>query len=186
MSKVGIQCVKYSRIENGKYTGAKDISTLVTFNGSPNVREGEDWGDNRKVASHRGVNKINLSMELNDIRGDKYADICGHEYDEQTKKVTVKDTDNSPHVGIGAIGNSEDENGKTVYVLKIYPYMQFSEPNDDNSTENDSVDYKHVTLEGTGYPDEEGRLKIEQEFNDLAAAKGELDKFLAAPAAEHG
>lgn len=179
MSKLGIQCVKYSKIKDGKYTGPKDISTLVTFNGSPNVKEGEDWGDNRKVASHRSVNKIALSMELNDLRGDKYADICGHAYDETEKKVTVKDTDNSPYVGIGAIGNSEGEDGKTVYILKIYPCMQFSEPNDDNSTENDSVNYKHVTLEGTGYPDKEGRLKIEQEFDTLEAAKDELDKFLA-------
>lgn len=183
MSKVGIQCVKYSKIKNGKYTGPKDISTLVNFNGSPNKKEGEDWGDNRKVASHRSVNKINLAMELNDIRGDKYADICGHEYDEQSKKVTVKDTDNAPFIGIGAIGNSETEEGKAVYVMKFYTNMQFSEPNDDNSTENENVDYKHVTLEGTGYPNKDGVLKIEQEFDTLEEAKEELDKLLAEPAA---
>ena len=82
MSKLGIQSVKYSKMdENGKYTGAKEIGTLVTFNGSPNKIEAEDWGDNRAVESNKSVNKINLSMELNDLAGAEYADLCGHTYD---------------------------------------------------------------------------------------------------------
>lgn len=180
MSKVGIQSVMYSKIENGKYTGAKEIGTLVTFNGTPNKVEAEDWGDNRKVESNKSVNKINLSMELNDLAGKVYADICGHTYDEETKKVTVKSTDNAPNIGIGAIGDSERE-GKPVFILKFYTNMQFGEPNDDNSTKTETIEYKHTTVEGTGYPDENNVLKIEQEFDTLEAAKMELETLLAAP-----
>ena len=180
MSKVGIQCVKYPKLnETGKYAGAKDIGTLVQFNGAPNKVNGEDWGDNHIVESYQGVNKITLSMELNDMAGAVYADLCGHEYDQETKKVTVKDTDNAPYVGIGAIGNSE-RSGKKVFVMKFYPKMQFGEPNDDNSTEAGTRDYKHTTVEGTGYANEAGELKIEQEFDTLAEAKTALDKMLAA------
>ena len=183
MAKKGIQYVKYSKIsEDGKYTGAKDISTLVTFNGSPNKVEAEDWGDNHLVESNRSVNKINLSMELNDMAGEQYADLCGHEYDQETRMVTVKSTDNAPFVGIGAVGNSE-RNGKEVYIMKVYPNMQFSEPGDDNSTGKETIEYKHVTIEGTGYPDKEDQLKVEQEFDTLAEAKAALDKFLEAPSA---
>lgn len=181
MSKVGIQCVKYSkRGENGKFTGAKDISTLVTFSGTPNKTEAEDWGDNHRVESSKSVNKINLSMELNDLAGSTYADLCGHEYDESGKKVTVKSTDVAPMVGIGAIGNSERD-GKEVFILKFYPNMQFGDPNDDNSTEKETKEYKHVTLEGTGYPDEDNTVKIEQEFDKLAEAKAGLEKMLEMP-----
>lgn len=180
MSKLGIQSVKYSKIdENGKYTGAKEIGTLVTFNGSPNKVEAEDWGDNHKVESNKSVNKINLSMELNDLAGKEYADLCGHTYDAETKKVTVKSTDNAPMVGIGAIGNSE-RGGKEVFILKFYPNMQFGEPNDENSTETETKDYKHTTLEGTGYPDKDKRVKVEQEFDSLEEAAAELEKLLAA------
>lgn len=186
MSKLGIQSVKYSkRDENGKFTGPHEIGTLVSFNGSPNKIEAEDWGDNRKVESNKSVNKITLSMELNDLAGKEYADLCGHEYDEQTKKVTVKSTDNAPMVGIGAIGNSE-RNGKQVYILKIYPNMQFGEPNDDNSTETETKDYKHTTLEGTGYPDENNTVKIEQEFAGLPEAIAALEEYLTAPEGGQG
>ncbi len=182
MSKVGIQCIKYSKMnENGKYTGAKSVGTLVQFNGTPNKVSAEDYGDNGLVESHQGVNKIQLSIELNDMAGAVYAELCGHTYDQETKKVTVKDTDNAPYVGLGAIGNSE-RSGKEVYVLKFYPKVQFSDPNDDNSTETDTREYKHTTLEGTGYRNEERVLKDEQEFDTLEEAKTALDKLLAAEA----
>ncbi len=169
------------RDEKGSYTGAKEIGTLVTFNGSPNKIEAEDWGDNRRVESHKGVNKINLSMELNDLAGAVYADLCGHDYDETKKKVTIKDTDNAPMVGIGAIGNSE-RSGKEVFILKFYLNMQFGDPNDENSTGTENREYKHTTVEGTGYPDEAtGEIKYEQEFDTLEAAKQELENLLKAP-----
>lgn len=179
MSKVGIQSVKYSKMESGKYTGAKEIGTLVTFNGSPNKVEAEDWGDNGRVESYKGVNKIALSMELNDMAGDVYADLCGHAYDQESKKVTIKSDDNAPMVGIGAIGDSERK-GKPVYILKFYPNMQFGDPNDDNSTKTETMEYKHTTVEGTGYPNEENVLKIEQEFDTLEEAKTALEKMLSA------
>lgn len=179
MSKVGIQSVKYSKIVEGKYTGATEIGTLVTFNGTPNRVEGEDWGDNRMVESNKSVNKIALSMELNDMAAKEYADICGHTYDETKKKVTVKTTDNAPYVGIGAVGNSERD-GKNVYIMKFYPYMQFGEPGDDNATGKESIEYRHTTVEGTGYPNANNELKIEQEFNTLEAAEKELETLMQA------
>lgn len=179
MSKVGIQRVKYAKIEDGKYTGGKDISTLVSFTGTPNKVEVEDYGDNKAVESVKMVNKIELSMELNDLAGAEYADLCGHTYDSSTKMVTIKTTDNSPYVGLGAIGNSS-RGGKDVYILKFYTKMQFSEPTDENTTETETIEFKHVTLEGTGYPNDENTLKIEQEFDTLTEAETALDKMLSA------
>lgn len=184
MSKLGIQSVKYSKMdENGKYTGAKEIGTLVTFNGTPNKQSVEDWGDNRAVESNKSVNKIALSMELNDLAGAEYADLCGHEYDEKKKLVTVRSTDNAPYVGIGAIGNSE-RNGKEVFILKFYTKMQFGDPTDENSTETETKAYKHTTIEGDGYPNDDKVLKLEQEFETLQEAVTALDELLAATAAE--
>ena len=60
--------------------------------------------------------------------------------------------------------------------------MQFSDPNDDNSTGTETKDYKHVTIDGVGYPDKDNVLKIEQEFATLEEAKTALDKLLAASA----
>lgn len=185
MAKTGVEYVRYSKIEDGKYTGGKSGGTLVTFNGSPNKLTNADWGDNTKVASHNSVNQINLSMELNDLQGDVYADLCGHEYDQETKKVTIKSTDNAPYVGVGAVGKSDRSQG-TVYVMKFYPNVQFGDPNDDNTTQSNSITYNHTTIEGIGYPDENHILKIEQEFDTLDAAKSALDELLAAPAEAGG
>ncbi len=185
MSKLGIQHVRYSKLnEKMEYTGAKEISTLVTFNGTPNKQEAEDWGDNRAVESNKSVNKFSLSMELNDMAGEVYADLCGHEYDSETKKVTVKSTDNAPYVGLAAIGNCE-RNKKEVFVLKIYPMMQFGDSNDENSTETETKQYKHVTIEGTGYPHEKTKvLKVDQEFDTLDAAVTEMENFFKAAVEE--
>ena len=186
MSKLGIQSVRYSKMdESENYSGAKEIGTLVTFNGTPNNVSVDDYGDNGVVESNRSVNQIALSMEMNELAGKEYADLCGHTYDEETKKVTVKTTDNAPYVGIGAIGNSERK-GRAVYVLKFYPKMQFSDPTDENSTETETKEYKHSTVEGTGMPNKEKVLKVEQEFDTLEEAQEALDKLLEAPAEEAG
>lgn len=171
--------------ESENYSGAKEIGTLVTFNGTPNNVSVDDYGDNGVVESNRSVNQIALSMEMNELAGKEYADLCGHTYDEETKKVTVKTTDNAPYVGIGAIGNSERK-GRAVYVLKFYPKMQFSDPTDENSTETETKEYKHSTVEGTGMPNKEKVLKVEQEFDTLEEAQEALDKLLEAPAEEGG
>ena len=67
-----------------------------------------------------------------------------------------------------------------MFVLKFYPKMQFSDPNDDNSTGTETKEYKHSTLEGTGYPNDENELKIEQEFDTLQEAQEALDELLKA------
>ena len=181
MSKLGIQYVRYSKLTDGKYAGPEEIGTLVTFTGTPNITDVKDYGDNRAVESNRSTNDITLSMELNELAGAVYADLCGHTYDEGTKKVTVKTTDNSPYVGIGAIGNSE-RNGAKVYVMKFYPKVQFGDPTDENSTETETKTYKHASVEGTAYPKDDDELKIEQEFDTLEEAKTALDTLLAASA----
>lgn len=186
MSKIGIQNVRYSKMDtSGKYSGAKEIGTLVSFNATPNNVAVTDWGDNRAVESYRTTNQVTLSMELNDLAGAVYADMCGHTYDEETKKITVKDTDNSPYVGIGAIGNSV-RNGVNVFVLKFFPKMQFSEPNDENATGTETRTFQHTTIEGTAYPNDAGELKIVQEFDTLAEAQEALTTLLAAPSGVGG
>ena len=186
MPKKGIVShVKYSVITEGKYTGAKDGGTLVNYNGSPNKLQAEDWGSNQQVASTNSVNKINLSMELNDLQGSVYAELCGHDYDDETKKVTIKSSDNAPFVGVGAVGDSE-RGGRTVYILKFYPKVQFGDPNDDNTTQNDTVTYNHTTIEGVGYPNEQKVLKIEQEFDTETEALSALDELLKVPSGVGG
>ena len=180
MAKCGIQHVRYAKMTDGeKYTGGKEISKLIQFNGTPNKSSAEQWGDNGLAESDTSTKSYSLSMELTDLAGEVYADLCGHTYDESTKKVTIKSGDVAPYVGVGAIGNSI-RNNKEVFVMKFYHKVKFGDPGDDNSTETETREFKSCTIEGKGYPKEDKTLKEEQEFETLTEAKAALDKLLEA------
>lgn len=174
MAKTGIKKVYVAKwAEGNKYTDGKRLGTTAGFNGNPNANDAADYGDNRNVETDKSVTGGTVSLEQNELTLEEKSYILGHKIDETSKDLIYNVDDVAPYLGIGAIGTSK-RSGKGVYVGKWYSKVQFGEPNDENSTKQESTTFNHTTIDGSILIPEEGQWKYEQEFETEEAAESWL------------
>lgn len=172
MAKKGLEYVVFGKLQkDGSYKEGKRLSPAAAFNGTPTKSNAKDYGDNVLQEVDNSVTSVSLSVELNNDMDDIYTYLLGHEQAKEGDEIQIKDTDIAPFVGAGAIGMSEDR-----WVVKFYTKVQFSEPNDENATKQENTTFTHITLEGTGVPNDDHVLIIRKSFSTLTAAKDWLNK----------
>lgn len=162
-----------SGYEKGKYLGP-----TATFNINPTSNDVKDYGDNMVVATDTSVTGGTTSVEINEMANELYAFMLGHTYDTEKDEVTCKQTDVAPYLGLGTIGVVRDGNKPDKYVVKFYKKVQFKEPNDENSTQQDTLTLTHTTLEGNLFIPGNGEWKTQASFETLEAAKTYLNKLI--------
>lgn len=154
------------------YAEGKHISPVVGFNGAMTKTSDKDYGDDRVVDTENSVTGGTLTVELNNDEDDIYVYLLGH--DKATGSsgslITYNIDDEAPLVGVGAYGRSGRQ-----WVAKWYSLVKFSEPDDDNSTKTENVEFGHITLEGEIMIPENGNWKFREVFETEAAAKSWID-----------
>ena len=195
MAKIGLDYVAVGKLADdvktaaaATYTDAKYMGTSVTLNGNVTMNDVKDYGDNRTVETDTSFQSGTLSWEKNDLADEDYAYLLGHTYDEKSKEVTSKADDIPPFLGVGVVGKSK-RNGEHVYVAKFYLKTQFHEPNDENSTKQDTTTFAHETVEGAIFELEDGAWKLQKTFSGataLADAKSWVNTKLGITAAAGG
>jgi hypothetical protein len=155
------------------YTGGKTLSPVAAYNGTVNKTDAKDYGDDVVVDVDKVVTGGTLSVELNNDEDEIYTMLLGHT--KSTNEIEYKDSDQAPFVGTGAIGQSGAK-----WKARWYPKVQFSEPNDENTTRQENVTFGHVTLEGeilipNDGGDDDGLWKVTEVFDTFTAAKTWLD-----------
>lgn len=172
MAKKGLEYVVFGKLQKGgTYKEGKRLSPAAAFNGTPTKSNAKDYGDNVMLEVDNSVTSVTLSVELNNDDDEIYTYLLGHSQAEPGGEITVKSSDIAPFVGVGAIGMSGSD-----WVAKFYTKVQFSEPNDENQTKQESTTFAHITLEGTGVPDDSNILRMRKSFSTLEAAKDWLNK----------
>lgn len=171
MARKGLDYVAFAKYSylNGTTTysqGAK-LSTAVGFNVNLNNSVVNDYGDNRVVETVSEVTGGDVSVELNNDDAALYAFLVGATVTENQGKTTIVSNanDEPPLVGAAAIGKTGN-----VWRLKIYKKCQFSEPNDENATKQESVTFTHTTLSGRMIVPEDGEWRIMEDYSTLADA----------------
>lgn len=173
MAKKGIRYAVFAHATEAvdgtiTYSEGVNISPVAGFNGQTTRASGKDYGDDRVVDTENSVNGGTLTVELNNDEDDIYTYLLGHtKATGQTgNPITFNVDDEAPRVGVGAYGKSG-----TKWVAKWYSLVQFSEPNDDNSTRQDSAVFNHITLEGEILIPANGDWKQRETFSTETAAK---------------
>lgn len=168
MAKTGIRYAVFAKLGNdGSYTEGVNISPVAGFNGSMNVSNNADYGDDVVQERDNAVTGGTLSVELNNDEDDIYTYLLGHTAATGSDTaIQYKDTDVAPFVGVGAIGKSGNK-----WVAKWYCKVKFREPNDDNSTKQENTTYNHITIEGDIYIPDDNLWKLRETFDTLTAAK---------------
>lgn len=172
MAKKGIEYAVFGLWqEGGTYTGGKWLSPVAGLTGTPTKSNVKDYGDNRVVETDNSVTGGTLNLELNNDADEIYTFLLGHKKGQQEKGVVYNVNDVAPFVGVGAVGQSEGG-----YVAMFYKKVQFSEPNDENSTKQENTTFNHITLEGEIIIPEDGEWKLRERFDTLQEAKGWLNE----------
>lgn len=181
MSKVGLEYAVFSQATVANdgtitYGTGKWISPAAAYNGTINTSDGKDWGDDRVVATDSGVTGGTVNVELNHEEDDIYVYLLGHTKAANGNEITFNVNDTAPYVGTGFVGKTRKGNA-TTYKAKWYALVQFREPNDENSTKQESPNFSHTTLEGEIVIPENGEWKKQETFDTLAAAKAWLNEL---------
>lgn len=176
MAKTGIKKVYVGKWSTeGTYTDGKKLGTTAGFNGTPNANDAVDYGDNGAQETDKSVTGGSVSLEQNELTLEEKSLLLGHKLDAEKKELVYDANDVAPYVGIGAIGTSK-RSGANTYIGKFYKKVQFGEPNDENSTKQESTTFGHDTIEGTILIPEDGVWKEEAEFTTESEAEGWLKK----------
>ena len=176
MAKTGIKKVYVGKWSaEGTYSEGKKLGTTAGFNGNPNANDAVDYGDNGAQETDKSVTGGTVSLEQNELTLEEKSMLLGHQMDVSKKELVYDVNDVAPYVGIGAIGTSR-RSGANVFVGKFYKKVQFGEPNDENSTKQETTTFGHDSIEGTILIPEDGIWKEEGEFKKEAEAEARLKK----------
>lgn len=174
MAKKGIEYVVFGLLqENGTYKEGKHLSPATSFNGTTTSTDVKDYGDNHVVETDNSVTGGTLTVELNNDEDELYVYLLGHKQTGDGEEIVYNTNDVAPYVGVGAIGQSGSK-----YVAKFYDKVQFAEPNDENKTKEENVEFGHITLEGQILIPEGGNWRRRKTFETLEEAKAYLNKLV--------
>lgn len=171
MARKGLDYVAFAKYSylNGTttYSQGVKLSTAASFNANINSNVVNDYGDNRSVETVSEVTGGDVSAELNNDEAVLYAFLMGATVTENQGKTTIVSNANDvpPLVGAAAIGKTGN-----VYRLKVYKKCQFSEPNDENTTKQESTVFTHTTVSGRIFIPEDGEWRIMEDYSTLADA----------------
>lgn len=178
MAKKGFEYVVAAKFDEktGTHTDGIYMGPTSTFNITTTSNDVKDYGDNRAVVTDTSVTGGTVSCEVNEMVNKVYSYCLGHHYDEEQNLIACKKDDIAPFIGMGAVGISRGEDNKDKYTAKFYRKIQFKEPNDENATQAETLNFTHTTMEGNMFVPEDGMWKEQKTFENLKEAKKWLNE----------
>jgi len=152
MAKIGLNNFKYSKLteaEDGtaSYEGVKTLGKAIDCKVSIEKYEAELWADDSLAESDNTFKKGTVTLTIDEDDDTVFAELLGHEVGEDGEMVR-KDTDVAPYVGLGRI-LTKVVNGQHKYKVEFLPKVKFSEPEQEEATKGDSIEFKTPSVEGT-------------------------------------
>lgn len=183
MAKIGLNNFKYSILteaEDGTatYAGAKSLGRAIDCKVSIEKYEAELYADDTLAESDYTFKKGTVSLTIDEDDDTVFAELLGHEVDEETGEMIRKDTDVAPYVGIARI-LTKIVNGEYKYKVEFLPKVKFSEPEQEETTKGDSIEFKTPSVEGTVLKLANGIWSRAKTFTSKEEAISYLDSLMA-------
>lgn len=185
MAKIGLNSFKYSPLTEAddgtaKYEGAKSLGKAIDCKVSIEKYSAELYADDGLAESDYTFKKGTVTLTLDEDDDTVFAEILGHTVDAQSKEMVRKDTDVAPYVGMGRI-LTKVVNGVYKYKVEFLPKVKFSEPDQEEQTKGDSIEFKTPSVEGTVSKLKDGTWSKSKTFTSKSDAVDYLDGLLAEP-----
>lgn len=178
MAKIGLKNIRYAILtENGdtaSYDGAKSFGKAIECKVSIESNSAELYADDALAESDYSFKKGTVTLGVDDDA--VFAEILGHEISEDGE-VIRKDTDTAPYVGIGRI-LTKVISGVRSYKVEFLNKVKFAEPEQEDKTKGESLEFSTPSIEGTVSTLADGSWSKSKTFSEYSEASTYLDSLM--------
>lgn len=175
MAKVGLKALTYAvlDIDTGDYGTPASLGKAVSSSVSPSSADAKLYADDALAESDSTFVEATVTLEVDDARdATVLAPLLGHTV--STGEVVRNANDVAPYVGIGRIVPKMVDNVK-VYKAEFLTKVKFKEPNQEETTKGDNVEFKTTSIEGVASAITGGVWSKGKEFPTEAEAQTYLN-----------
>ena len=186
MAKIGLKNFGFSVLDaQDNVTKEESFGKAVSCKVTIEKHEAVLYADDSVAESDYSFKKGTVTLEVDDDRDEVFAKILGHTIGTgtgaTTGEIVRKDTDTAPYVAIGRI-LTKVVSGVRQYKVEFLHKVKFKEPDSDETTKGDSLEFKTSTIEGTIMALADGTWSKSKTFTDYNQAKTYLSGLLTASA----
>lgn len=183
MAKIGLNNFRYSLLteaEDGTvtYAGAKTLGKAIDCKVSIEKYDAELYADDALAESDNTFKKGTITLTVDEDDDTVFAELLGHEVDTETSEMIRKDTDIAPYVGVGRV-LTKVVKGVYKYKVEFLPKVKFSEPEQEEATKGDSIEFKTPSIEGTVSKLADGTWSKAKTFTNKDDAIAHLESLMA-------
>lgn len=183
MAKIGLNSFRYSKLTEASdgtpsYAGASSCGKAVSCSVSITNNSAVLYADDAIAESDTSFSGGTVTLGVDNLDLSTQATLLGHTYTDSV--ITRSNEDTAPYVGMGRIVTMM-VNGSYVYKVEFLYKVKFSEPNQDNTTKGENVEFGTTELEGTIMALANGKWSVAKTFTSKSDALTYLESLMANP-----
>lgn len=184
MAKIGLNSFRYSVLTEAadgtpSYAGAQTPAKAISCNVSITNNEAKLYADDALAESDTSFAGGTVTMGIDNEDQETMATLLGHTVEETGEMVRSAD-DTAPYVGFGRIV-TKMVNGAYKYKVEFLYKVKFSEPNQEDTTKGESVEFGTSEVEGIVSALANGKWSVTKTFDTKSAALTFLEGLMTAP-----
>lgn len=185
MAKIGLRNFKYSILdESDNPTEAKSLGKAVSCKVAIDKNEAVLYADDGIAESDYSFKKGTITLEVDEDADEVFAELLGHSISkeaESTGEVIYNADDVAPYVAVGRV-LTKVVDGVRKYKVEYLCKVKFKEPDADESTKGESVEFKTNSIEGAVVTLANGDWRKSKTFATYTEAETYLNGLLTASA----
>ena len=182
MAKIGLNNFWYSHLTEAQdgtpsYDGAKTLGKAISSSASITNNSAKLYADDVLAESDSSFQSGTLTLGVDDDRDRTFADLLGHSITEEGE-VLSNANDIAPWVACGKVIVKLVENVR-YYKAVVFYKVKFHEPNDEDNTKGESVEFSTPSIEGDIATLKNGDWRTAQTFTTREDAVAYITNILA-------
>lgn len=163
MAKIGLKNFRYSLLdENDEVTTPKSFGKAIDCKVSIDKNEAELYADDGIAESDYSFKKGTVALGIDEDDDKTFAEILGHSIDEKGELVRNAE-DNPPYIAMNRI-LTKMVNGVRKYKVEHLSKVKFKEPDADEKTKGESLEFSTTSIEGVVHQKANGEWSKAQTF----------------------
>lgn len=176
MARIGLKYLRYSVLDAQDNVNApKTFGKAVDCKVSIEKNNAELYADDGIAESDYSFKKGTISLTIDEDDDTVFAEVLGHTVSQDEMVRNADDT--APYVAIGRI-LTKVVNGVKKYKVEFLHKVKFAEPNTDEKTKGESIEFGTTAIEGTVHALANGNWSKSKTFTEYQEASTYLDGLL--------